>query len=147
MPNYSLSRVPCNDIRLRSRKILEPVIIEYVPPSVPEEGVDLQHLSDIIPIIEDAEHPTNGTVETQNDKSSNAQPTQLIRKPPYPERLMLPRVGGQPQFNLLGELNNLYVKIPLLKLFKTYLSILKMFKTCAQRTQGGSPEILPLSMS
>ena len=28
---------------------------------------------------------------------------------------MLPRVGGQPQFNLLGELKNLYVKIPLLQ--------------------------------
>ena len=39
----------------------------------------------------------------------------MIRKPPYLERLMLPRVGGQPQFNLLGELNNLYVKIPLLQ--------------------------------
>ena len=28
---------------------------------------------------------------------------------------MLPRVGGQPEFNLLGELKNLYVKIPLLQ--------------------------------
>ena len=28
---------------------------------------------------------------------------------------MLPREGGQPQFNLLGELKNLYVKIPLLQ--------------------------------
>ena len=28
---------------------------------------------------------------------------------------MLPRIGGQPQFNLLGELKNLYVKIPLLQ--------------------------------
>ena len=53
--------------------------------------------------------------ETQNDKSSDRQPTQLIRKPPYPKRLMLPRIGGQPQFNLLGELKNLYVKIPLLQ--------------------------------
>ena len=54
-------------------------------------------------------------VETQNDKSGNTQPTQLIRQPPYPERLMLPRAGGKPQFNLLGELKNLYVKIPLLQ--------------------------------
>ena len=28
---------------------------------------------------------------------------------------MLPRVGGQPYFNLLGELKNIYVKIPLLQ--------------------------------
>ena len=79
------------------------MIIEDVPPSVQEEGVNPQHLSDTIPIIEDAEHPTNGTTETQNDKSSDTQPTQLMRQPPYPERLMLPRTGGQPQFNLLGE--------------------------------------------
>ena len=96
MPAYSLSHVPCNDIHLRSGNIVELVIIEDVPPSVHEEGMNPQHLSDTTPIIEDAEHPTNGTVETQNDKSSDMQPTQLIRKPPYPEILMLPRVGGQP---------------------------------------------------
>ena len=96
MPSYSLSLVPCNDILLRSRKIVEPVIIEDVPPSVHEEGMNPQHLSDMTPIIEDAKHPTNGMAETQNDKSSDTQPTQLIRQPPYPERLMLPRAGGQP---------------------------------------------------
>ena len=115
MPAYSLSLVPCNDIRLRSGKIVEPVIIEDAPPSVHEERVNPQHPSDTIPIIEDAEHPIDGMGETKNDKSSDA----VIRQPPYLERLMLPRVGGQPQFNLLGELRNLYVKIPLLKLFKT----------------------------
>ena len=64
MPAYSLSPVPCNDIHLRLGKIVEPVIIEDVPPSVHEEGVNPQHLSDTTPIIEDAKHPTNGTVET-----------------------------------------------------------------------------------
>ena len=71
MPAYSLSLVPCNDIHLRSGKIVEPVIIEDVPPSVHEEGVNPQHLSDTIPIIEDAKHPTNGMAKTQNDKSSD----------------------------------------------------------------------------
>ena len=56
------------------------------------------------PIIEDVEHPTNMLAETYNDASIETQPTQLIREPPYPERLMLPKVVGQPQFNLLGEL-------------------------------------------
>ena len=67
------------------------------------------------PIIEDVEHPTNMPAKTQNDASIDTQPTQLIREPPYPERLMLPKVVGQPQFNLLGELKNIYVKIPLLQ--------------------------------
>ena len=72
MPTYSLSPVTCNDICLRSGKIVEPVIIEDAPPSVHEEGAKPQHLSDTISIIEDAEHPIDGTDETQNDKYSDA---------------------------------------------------------------------------
>ena len=63
MPAYSLSPAPCNDIHLRSGKIVEPVIIEDVPPSVHEEGMNPQHLSNTTPIIEDVEHPTNGSTE------------------------------------------------------------------------------------
>ena len=100
MPAYSLSPLPCNDIRLRFGKIVEPIITEDAPPSVHKEERSSQHPSDTVPIIEDAEH---GTAETPNDESDNTQPTQLIRKPPYPERLMLTRIGGQPQFNLLGD--------------------------------------------
>ena len=90
MPTYSLTPMPCNDIRLRSGKVVESIIIED------EEGVNPQHLSTTTPIIEDAEHPTNVSVETQNNISRDTQPTQLIRQPPYPERLMLPKVVGQP---------------------------------------------------
>ena len=115
MPAYSLSPVPCNEIHLRSGKIVEPVITEDVSSSEPREEESLQHPFDSRPIIEDAGNPLEGTTETSNDKSGNTQPTQLIRQPPYLERLMLPRAGGQPQFNLLGELRNLYVKIPLLQ--------------------------------
>ena len=61
------------------------------------------------------EHPINMPAETQKDTFIDTQPTQLIREPPYPERLILPKAVGQPQFNLLGELKNLYVKIPLLQ--------------------------------
>ena len=94
MPAYSLSPVPCNDIYLRSGKIVEPVITEDVPPSMHKKGGSSQHPSDTIPIIEDAEHPLEGMAETSNNKSDNTQPTQLMRQPPYPERLMLPRIGG-----------------------------------------------------
>ena len=73
------------------------------------------YLSNITtPIIEDVEHPTNMPVETKKDTFNDTQPTQLMREPPYPAILMLPKVVGQPQFNLLGELKNIYVKIPLL---------------------------------
>ena len=95
---------------------MEPSVIEDVPSYVPKERMNQQYLSNTVtPIIEDVEHPINMLAETQNDTSIERQPTQLIREPPYPERLMLPKVVGQPQFNLLGELKNLYVKIPLLQ--------------------------------
>ena len=94
MPAYSLSPVPCNDIRLRSGKIVEPIITEDTPPSVHKEERNSHHPSDTVPIIEDVEQPLEGTVKTSNDKPDNTHPTQLIRKPPYPERLMLPRNGG-----------------------------------------------------
>ena len=71
MPAYSLSPVPCNYIRLRSGKVVDPVIIEYVPSPVHEEGVNPQHISNMTPIIEEAKHPNNGSVETQNDISSD----------------------------------------------------------------------------
>ena len=60
MPAYSLSPMPCNDILLQSGKIVEPVIIEDVPPSVHEEGVNPQHLSDTIPIIKMMNIPQMG---------------------------------------------------------------------------------------
>ena len=97
IPSYALTPVPYNDIHLRSRKVVEPLIIEDVPSSVHEEGLNPQYLSNAVtPIIEDVEHPTNMMAETENDKSSDTQPTHLIRQPMYPERLMLPMVGGQP---------------------------------------------------
>ena len=63
MPTYSLYPVPCNDIRLRSGKIVEPIIIEDVLSPVHEEGVNPRHLSNMTPIIEYAEHPINGSAE------------------------------------------------------------------------------------
>ena len=92
------------------------MIIEDVPSPMHEEGMNPHYLSNTAtPSIEYAEHPTNMSAKTQNNTSSDTEPTQLIRKPSYPERLMLPKVVGQPQFNSLGELKNIYVKIPLLQ--------------------------------
>ena len=64
MPAYSLTPVPYNDIRLRLGKVVEALIIENVPFPVHEEGVNPQHLSNVTPIIEDVEHPTNMSTET-----------------------------------------------------------------------------------
>ena len=75
MPTYSLSLVPCNYICLRSGKVVDPVIIEYVPSLIHDKGVNPQHLSNMTPIIEDAEHPYNELAEIRHDISSDTQPT------------------------------------------------------------------------
>jgi hypothetical protein len=49
------------------------------------------------------------TVETSSKKTAEA------AEPPFPERLALTKTLEPPAFNLLGELQNLYVKIPLLQ--------------------------------
>jgi hypothetical protein len=52
-------------------------------------------------VPEEAQSSSNNAVETA--------------KPPFPERLALTKTPEPPAFNLLGELQNLYVKIPLLQ--------------------------------
>ena len=84
MPAYSLSPVPCNEIHLRSGKIVEPVITEDVSSSEHKEEESLQHPFDSRPIIEDAGHPLEGTAEPSNDKPEEIQPSHLIKQPPYP---------------------------------------------------------------
>ena len=105
MPAYSITPVPCNNIRLRSGRVVEPLVIEDVPSSTSEERMNQQYLSNAaIPIIEDIENPTKIPAETQEERTIDTQPTQLVREPPYPERLILLKVEGKHQFNLLGEL-------------------------------------------
>ena len=62
---------------------MEPLVIEDVPFSVPEERMNQQYLSNTtIPIIEDVKHPTKIPAETQEETSIDTQPTQLVREPP-----------------------------------------------------------------
>ena len=76
MPAYSITPVPCNDIRLRSGKVVEPLIIEDVPSSVHEENMNPHYLSNTAtPIIEDVEHPTNMPTEIKKDTFIDTQPT------------------------------------------------------------------------
>ena len=88
MPAYSTTRVPCNNICLQSGRVVKPLVIEDVPSSAPEERMNQQYLS-------------NATIT-------------IIEEPPYLEILTPQKAVEQLQFNLLGELKNLYVKNPLL---------------------------------
>eukprot|EP00253_Pinus_taeda_P016598 PITA_16598 len=92
-----ISPMQCNDIHLRSGRIVEPIIDD----------------------VTDYEKE-----ETRKEKSSNnnAEPvesysnkTAQIAEPPFPKCLALTKTFEPPSFNLLGELQNLDVKIPLLQ--------------------------------
>ena len=83
------------------------------------------------------------TTETQKDTFIDTQPTQLIREPPYPKILMLPKVVGQPQFNLLGELKNLYVKIPLLQDLQDVPIYARTIQDLCTRKPGRKPRDPP----
>jgi len=85
--------VQCNDIHLLSGRIVEPTIDDVTS--------------------YDKEETKNHDVPEEVQSSSNnvAETT----KPPFPEHLALTKMPEPRAFNILGELQNLYVKIPLLQ--------------------------------
>ena len=88
-------------MHLRSGRIIqaknEPTIIEEEENSEPEEA----HKKTINP---------NPVVTINKDSSSKNE-----RTPPYPKCLAISKTEPQPEFDLIGELKNLYVKIPSLQ--------------------------------
>ena len=55
------------------------------------------------------------SAEALAETRTKTQPTYFLRETPYPERFALQKAVEQSSFNILGELKNLYVKIPLLQ--------------------------------
>jgi hypothetical protein len=92
-PTLSLLPAQCNNIHLRSGRIVEPTIADVT--SFDKE--------------ETKEHDAPEEVQSSSNNAAE------IEKPPFPERLALTKTPEPPAFNLLGELQNLYVKIPLLQ--------------------------------
>jgi hypothetical protein len=86
--------VQCNDIHLRSGRIVEPIIANVTS--------------------SDKEETKEHDVPEEVQSSSNTAATETT-KPPFPECLDLTKTPEPPAFNLPGELQNLYVKIPLLQ--------------------------------
>jgi hypothetical protein len=93
VPALSITPMPCDEIKLRSRRIVEP-IIEDAPFSESDKESGEKPSSD----IEDIDEPI---IE--------------LEEPPLPERLEITKTVELPSFNLLEELQNLHVKIPLLQ--------------------------------
>ena len=123
---------------------MEPLVIECVPSNVFEGRKNQQYSSNAtLPIIEDPEIPTETLDETKRETTIETQPTQLIRELPYPERLALQKAVEQPQFNLLGELKNLHVKIPLLQALHDVPIYAKTIRDLCVRKPGRKPRDPP----
>ena len=124
---------------------MEPLVIEDVPSSVTEARMNQQYPSNTsIPIIENAENLTQILVETQEETLIETQATQLLREPPYPERLIVQRTMEQHYFNILKELKNLYVKLPLLQSLHDVPIYAKTIKDPCVRKRGRNPRDPPI---
>jgi hypothetical protein len=88
--------MPCDEIKLRSGRIVEP-IIEDDPYSESDK--------------ESRERPSADTEEID-------QPIIESTDPPFPKRLKITKPVELPSFNLLGEFKNLHVNIPLLQVIR-----------------------------
>jgi hypothetical protein len=93
VPALSITHMPCDEIKLRSGRIVEP-IIEDAPSSESDKDSGDRPFAD----IEEIDQPIIDSVD-----------------PPFPERLTITKPVELQSFNLLGELQNLHVNIPLLQ--------------------------------
>jgi hypothetical protein len=92
VPALSITAMPCDEIHLRSGRIVETIV---------EDAPSLESNK------ESGERPSDDTEEID-------QPILESTDPPFPERLKIAKPVELPYFNLHGELQNLHVNIPLL---------------------------------
>jgi len=97
--NQPIFPMQCNDIHLRSGRVVEPIIDDITSSDSDKEETGKDKSS----------NKNAGTIESPSNKTAET------AEPPFPEHLALTKTLEPPAFNLLGELQNLYVKIPLLQ--------------------------------
>eukprot|EP00253_Pinus_taeda_P005000 PITA_05000 len=85
----------CNDLQLRSGRIIQ------------TEGNKIVQIEVQLPREQLLQEEDENRQQTQNQETTSS--------PPFPERLVIPRPIQQPNFDILGELQNLYIKIPFLQ--------------------------------
>eukprot|EP00253_Pinus_taeda_P007077 PITA_07077 len=108
--NLPTSPMQCNDIHLRFGRVFEPIIDDITSSDSDKEEAEQSKSSN--KDVDTVNPPSNKIAETVKPPSNGIAET---TKPSFPERLALTKTPKPPAFNLLGELQNLYVKIPLLQ--------------------------------
>eukprot|EP00253_Pinus_taeda_P035424 PITA_35424 len=85
----------CSDLQLRSGRVIE------------TEGDKTVHIEDQLPIEQLLQQEGVNKEQTHHQASTSS--------PSFPERLVIPRPVQYPDFDILGELQNLYIRIPFLQ--------------------------------
>jgi len=90
----------CNELKLRSGRIIAPE---------DDKNLQLEEPYPNKPLTVEQTPQRNNTIKQKNHEQI------ITSSPSFPERLIIPRPIEYPNFDLLGELKNLCVKIPLLQ--------------------------------
>ena len=112
----------CNDLQLRSGRIIE------------TEGEKTADIENQLP----REHLTQEE-DVNKQKTHNQTNTS---SPPFPKRLVIPRPIQYPDFYILGELQNLYIKIRFLQAIQDIPIYAKTIKELCVKNQGGMEQII-----
>lgn len=114
--NLPTPPVQCNYINLRYGRVFEPIIDDITSSNSDKEATEKSKSSN--KDTETVKPSSSKTAETLKPSSNGTAET---AEPPFPECLALTKTPEPPAFNLLGELQNLYVKIPLLQALRDVL--------------------------
>ena len=75
-------------------------------------------------------------LKNQEPKLSQNEPSQIMKVPPYPDRLVIEKPTTQPEFDILNELKNICVKISLLQSIKDIPIYSKVVKELCIKKPG-----------
>lgn len=106
-----------NELQLRSGQIIE------------SEGDKNKQIEDLL-LVEQAPQVENMVKQKTHDQT-------ITSSPPFPERLIIPRTIKYPDFDLLGKLKNLCVKMPLLQALQDIPIYEKTIKELCTKSQRG----------
>jgi hypothetical protein len=110
-PTYVITPVPLQEIQLRSKKVIDRQRPSIVIHEEEEEETIKQSMDDTR--WEDVIIPKN-----QEPKLPQNEPSQIMKVPPYPDQLVIEKPTTRLEFDILNELKNICVKIPLLQSIK-----------------------------
>jgi hypothetical protein len=120
-PTYVITHVPLQEIQLGSGKFLDRqrpsvIISEEEEEETPKKPTDDTRWEDVI------------IPKDQEPKLPQNEPSQITKAPLYLETLEIEKPTTQPEFDILNELKNICVKIPLLQAIKDIPVYIKVVK-------------------